>query len=151
LIQKEHRQILDGACKVFFRKGSHPTTIRDIAKVSGMSMGQLYHYISSKDDFLYCVHKYMKNIRHEYLKNSDYEGTKHPVQKLLRALDQTFKFVSDNRKLIQFVYSESKSLDRKHLKAVLEMDKQNIINFWQRLLEEVKRDKSIKFDLNFWG
>jgi hypothetical protein len=83
------------------------------------------------------------------LKNSDYEGTKHPVQQLLRALDQTFKFVSDNRKLIQFVYSESKSLDRKHFKAVLEMDKQSVINFWQRLLEEVKRDKSIKFDLNF--
>jgi AcrR family transcriptional regulator len=149
LIQKKHQQIVDGACKVFFRKGYHPTTIRDIAKACGMSMGQLYHYISSKDDVLYLVHKHMKNLWHKYLKNSDYEGTEDPVQKLLRALDQTFKFMSDNRKLIQFVYSESKYLDRKHLRAVLEMDRESVIHFWRRLLEEIKRDKQIKFDLNF--
>ena len=41
LVENRHQKIVDGACKVFFEKGFHPTTIRDIAKACGMSMGQL--------------------------------------------------------------------------------------------------------------
>ena len=149
LIQKRHQQIVDGACQLFFEKGYHPTTIRDIARACGMSMGQLYHYISSKDDVLYLVHKHMQNIWYEYLKNSDYEEAKEPVQKLLRALRQTLKFMSENRRLIQFIYSESKYLDRKHLRAVLQMDKKNVIGFWHKMLSEVNQKKPIKGDLNF--
>ncbi len=149
LIQKRHQQIVDGACQLFFEKGYHPTTIRDIARACGMSMGQLYHYISSKDDVLFLVHKHMQNIWYEYLKNSDYQEAKEPVQKLIRALGQTLKFMSENRKLIQFIYSESKYLDRKHLEAVLQMDKKNVIGFWHKMLTEVNQKKSIKGDLNF--
>jgi len=149
LIQKRHQQIVDGACQLFFEKGYHPTTIRDIARACGMSMGQLYHYISSKDDVLYLVHKHMQNIWYEYLKNSDYEEAKEPVQKLFRALRQTLKFMSENRKLIQFIYSESKYLDRKHLQAVLQMDKRNVIGFWHKMLREVNQEKSIEGDPNF--
>jgi len=149
LIQKRHQQIVDGACQLFFEKGYHPTTIRDIARACGMSMGQLYHYISSKDDVLYLVHKHMQNIWYEYLKNSDYEEAKEPVQKLLRALRQTLKFMSENRKLIQFIYSESKYLDRRHLQAVLQMDKKNVIGFWHKMLRKVNSKKSIEGDPNF--
>jgi len=149
LIQKRHQQIVDGACQLFFEKGYHPTTIRDIARACGMSMGQLYHYISSKDDVLYLVHKHMQNIWYEYLKNSDYEEAKEPVQKLLRALRQTLKFMSENRKLIQFIYSESKYLDRRHLQAVLQMDKKNAIGFWDKMLRKVNSKKSIEGDPNF--
>ena len=151
LIQKRHQQIVDGACQLFFEKGYHPTTIRDIARACGMSMGQLYHYISSKDDVLYLVHTHMQNIWYEYLKNSDYEKAKEPVQKLLRALRQTLKFMSENRKLIQFIYSESKYLDRKHLQAVLQMDKKNVIGFWHKMLREVNRKKPIEGDPNFFA
>lgn len=149
LIQKKHQQIVDGACQVFFVKGYHPTTIRDIAQSCGMSMGQLYHYISSKDDVLYLVQKHMQNIWHAYLENSAYDKAKDPVQRLLRALHQTLKFMAENRRLIQFIYSESKYLDKKHLHAVLDMDKNNVIGFWRKMLSEVNHKKSIEGDLNF--
>ena len=148
-VESKHRQIVDGSCRTFFKKGYHPTTIREIANASGMSMGQLYHYISSKDDVLYLVHKHMQNIWYEYLENSDYEEAKEPVQKLSRVLHRTLKFMSENRKLIQFIYSESKYLDRQHLQAVLEMDKKNVIGFWKKMLREVNPRKSIRGDLNF--
>jgi AcrR family transcriptional regulator len=149
LIEIKRQQIADGACQLFFEKGYHPTTTRDIAQACGMSMGQLYHYISSKDDVLYLVHKRMQGIWYEYLKNTDYEETKDPVQKLIRALHQTVKFATENRKLIQFLYSESKYLSEKHLQAVLEMDKQIVINFWRQLLEELNKKRPIKADLDF--
>jgi len=148
-VESKHQQIMDGSCRLFFKKGYHPTTIREIAQASGMSMGQLYHYISSKDDVLYLVHRHMQNIWYEYLKNSDYEEAKEPLQKLSRALHRTLKFMFENRKLIQFIYSESKYLDRQHLQAVLEMDEKNVIGFWHKMLKEVNSKKSIPRDLNF--
>jgi AcrR family transcriptional regulator len=149
LVENRHQQIVDGASKIFLKKGFHPTTIREIAKACRMSMGQLYHYISSKDDVLYLVHKNMQRIWYDYLKRSDMERINDPLQKLIQALHHSLEFMVENRKLIQFVYSESKYLDKGHLQVVLEMDQQNVIGFWRSLLEEINKQKSIKGDLDF--
>ncbi len=148
LVENRHQQIVDGACKIFFEKGYHPTTIRDIAKSCGMSMGQLYHYIRSKDDVLYLIHKHMHKVWYDHLKKSNLEQIDDPVQKFTEALNQILQFQIENKKLIQFVYSESKYLDKKHRKVVLEMDYQNVIGFWRGLLEEVSQSRSIKGDLD---
>ena len=148
LVENRHQQIVDGACKIFFEKGYHLTTIRDIAKACGMSMGQLYHYIRSKDDVLYLVHKHMHKVWNDYLRRSHLEQIDDPSRKLTEALNQILKFQIENKKLIQFVYSESKYLDKKHFKVVLEMDYKNVIGFWRSLLEEVNKKKSVKGDLD---
>jgi AcrR family transcriptional regulator len=151
LIEKRNQQIVEGALTVFLTKGYHPTTIREIAAACKMSMGQLYHYISSKDDVLYLVHKHMQRVWYEYLKKSKMDQIKDPVEKLSEALHYTMIFMIENRKLIQFVYSESKYLDKKHLQIVLELDKKNIIGFWRNLLWEVNKTKSIQGDTDFNG
>jgi AcrR family transcriptional regulator len=148
LVENKHQQIVDGACKIFFEKGYHPTTIRDIAKACGMSMGQLYHYIHSKDDVLYLIHKHMHKVWYDYLKRSNLEKIEDPVQKFMEALKQILQFQTENKKLIQFVYSESKYLDKKHFKVVLEMDYKYVIGFWRGLLEEVNKKTSVKGDLD---
>jgi AcrR family transcriptional regulator len=147
LIEMKQQQIVDSASKIFFEKGFHPTTIRMIAKASGMSMGQLYHYISSKDDVLYLVHENVYQGLREHLVNS--ENIKDPVEKLIVALRHTLEFITENRKLVQFAYSESKYLRKKHLRAVLEMYTQNTICFWRQLLDELNRKKRLKLDLDF--
>jgi AcrR family transcriptional regulator len=139
---------VDGACKVFFEKGYHPTTIRDIAKACRMSMGQLYHYIRSKDDVLYLIHKHMHRVWYDHLTRSNLEQIEDPMQKFSEALNQILQFQIENKKLIQFVYSESKYLDKKHFKVVLEMDYQHVIGFWRNLLEEVNKQKPVKGDLD---
>jgi AcrR family transcriptional regulator len=148
LVESRHQQIVEGACKIFFEKGYHPTSIRDIAKACGMSMGQLYHYIRSKDDVLYLIHKHMHKVWNDYLRRSNLDQISDPVRKLTEALNQILQFQIENKKLIQFVYSESKYLDKKHLKVVLAMDYKNVIGFWRGLLEEVNKKKSIKGDLD---
>ncbi len=147
LIEMKQQQIVDKASKIFFDKGFHPTTIRMIAKASGMSMGQLYHYISSKDDVLYLVHENLYKGLRKHLTNS--ENIRDPVEKLIAALRHTLEFITENRKLVQFAYSESKYLRKKYLQAVLEMYTQNTICFWRQLLEELNRRKRLKVDLDF--
>ncbi len=151
LIEKRHQQIVDGACRIFFEKGYHPTTTRDIANACGMSIGQLYHYISSKDDVLYLVHKHTQAVWQDYLKKSDIDQIDDPTKKLTEALRYSLEFMIENKKLIQFIYSESKYLDKRHLRIVLDLDTKNIIGFWRELLYEVNRTKALKGDLDIIG
>jgi AcrR family transcriptional regulator len=147
LIEDRHQQIVAGACKVFFEKGFHPTTTRDLAAACGMSMGQLYHYISSKDDVLYLVHKHYIMLWRDYLRNSMVESIADPKEKLAAALRNSLDFIFKNRRLSQFIFTESKHLERKHLRTVLNLDNENIVKYWRDLLEEVNRQTPIEGDL----
>ena len=55
LVKKRRRQIVDAAVKLFIKHGYHKTTTRELAKETGLSIGSLYEYISTKDDILYLV------------------------------------------------------------------------------------------------
>ena len=149
LIEKKHQQIVDGACRLFFKKGYHGTTIREIAMASGMSMGQLYHYISSKDDVLFLIYKHMQMIWYEHLVRSGIEQVREPLKKLTLALESTLQFMAENRKLFLFIYTETKYLNRMHLQVVLEMDDKNVVGLWRRLLMEVNQEKLIDGDADF--
>ena len=110
---------------------------------------QLYHYISSKDDVLYLVHKHMQKVWHNYLEKSDIEQKTDPLEKLKAALQQSLVFMIENKRLVQFVYSESKYLNKRYLRAVLDMDYKNVVGFWRSLIAEVKKTKPVQGDLEF--
>jgi len=55
LVRERRRQIVDAAVKLFIQNGYHKTTTRTLAKETGLSIGSLYEYISTKDDVLYLV------------------------------------------------------------------------------------------------
>ena len=46
LVRKKHLQIAMGASKLFIKKGYFQTSIREISKASGLTMGNLYDYIT---------------------------------------------------------------------------------------------------------
>jgi AcrR family transcriptional regulator len=55
LVEERRRQIVDGAVKLFIKYGYHKTTTRILAKETGLSIGSLYEYVSTKEDVLYLV------------------------------------------------------------------------------------------------
>ena len=61
LVERRRKQLIDESTKVFVEKGYHRTSIRDIAKATSFSMGNLYDYIRTKEDILYLVHQNMIN------------------------------------------------------------------------------------------
>jgi len=73
------------------------------------------------------------------------------LEKLRKALHYTLLFMIENKRLIQFIYSESKYLDKKHLRIVLDMDYQNVVGYWRGLLEEVDTKKPLQGDSRFLG
>jgi len=149
LIDHKHQQIVEGACRLFFKKGYHKTTIREIALASGMSMGQLYHYISSKDDVLFLIYKHMQMVWYEHLMESGIEEIRDPLERLVEALHSTLEFVVKNKALFLFIYTETKYLDKRHLRVVLEMDDKNVVGFWRRLLQEANKKMPIQGEPDF--
>ena len=69
--QKNKRKIENAALRLFTRKGFHGTTVREIARLAGVSMGNLYIYYPTKEDiFIGLVHRLgqkMEAIRQKQL------------------------------------------------------------------------------------
>jgi AcrR family transcriptional regulator len=148
-IDKKHQQIVEGACQVFFKKGYHPTTIREISEASGMSMGQLYHYISSKDDVLFLIHRHMQTSWYKYLTEHLVEDPDDPVKTMIDAMRLTMEYHTSNKKLLQFIYSESKYLSKNHLQVVLQMDDKNVVQFWRDRIIAIRQKMDLDLDINF--
>ncbi len=137
LIDRKQRQIVEGACQVMFQKGYHGTSIRDIAAACNMSMGQLYHYIASKDDILYLVHRHMQEVWFGHLSEEGLDQPGDPQERLEKTLRLTLDFIHRNKELILFIYTETKYLDKNHLRQVLEIDDRNIVGFYRNLLAQL--------------
>jgi AcrR family transcriptional regulator len=137
LTEMKQRQIVERASAILFEKGFHGTSIRDIATACDMSMGQLYHYISSKDDILFLMHLTSQEQWHHNLAEGGFDLITDPVAKLEHGLRLSIKFLSQNRDLFRFLYTESKYMDREHLRKALELDDRNVIGFYRHLLAEI--------------
>jgi AcrR family transcriptional regulator len=55
LVKERRRQIVDAAVPLFVERGYHKTTTRALAQATGLSIGSMYEYITTKDDVLYLV------------------------------------------------------------------------------------------------
>ena len=143
-VDGKHRQIVEGALKIFFKKGFHPTSMREIAESAGMSMGQMYHYISSKDDVLFLIHKHMQTSFYQHLTDARIEESDDPSKKLEFALRESLVFLVENKDLIQFIYTESKYLNKEHLRVVLEMDSRNVVGYWRELVKDALEHQGVE-------
>jgi len=56
LVEKRREQILLAAIRLFSRKGFHKTNLRELAEEAGLSAGNIYDYVSSKEDIFYLIH-----------------------------------------------------------------------------------------------
>jgi AcrR family transcriptional regulator len=118
LVRKKQQQICRGAMRVFRNKGFHAASIREIAKACRMSLGSIYDYIEKKEDILFLAHKMV--LDQIYLELDEclrkYQGTVdqfgHLVEEILH---MTFRL----REEILFIYTETKSLEKRYLYEVL--------------------------------
>ncbi len=55
--EARREQILQGAAKVFSKKGYHASTVDEIAKELGLTKASIYYYVRDKSDLLYQLYK----------------------------------------------------------------------------------------------
>jgi AcrR family transcriptional regulator len=147
LTRQRQQQIMEGACRLFFEKGYHQTTTRQIAEACKMSKGQLYHYISSKIDILHLLHKHVQELWYNRFVKSDINKIQDPFEKILETLRMTMDFTIDNRKLVLFLYTQGFYLDEKEHDLTFQTVNKINTDLWENLLNEYSRAKIFSGDI----
>jgi TetR/AcrR family transcriptional regulator len=74
--QTEHKRkaIIREASRVFNRRGSHGTTLDDVAERLGVTKTALYRYVDNKNDLLCACHEEAMEIANEHLEHGERAG-----------------------------------------------------------------------------
>jgi AcrR family transcriptional regulator len=121
LVRTKHAQICRAAEELFASKGYHKTSIRDIAKASGISIGSLYDYISNKEDILYLLAQEFFDILSSEVRKVR-EGNYDVLQEMEATIETTTRVIDRFQEYTLFTYRDSKYLKKKHLAWLLEQD-----------------------------
>jgi TetR/AcrR family transcriptional regulator, cholesterol catabolism regulator len=135
LVSKRRKQIIAAASKLFFEKGFDQTTMREISRVSGLTMGSLYDYVRSKDDILVLVYKdVIERFRLGLGGNEQTDLDVNP-ESLEIILHRSMKQMYKLSKAVQLLYRESWSRRKNVHLQMREIDRTHVENFTKLLLD----------------
>ena len=141
LINKKRGHIANKSVELFVKKGYHQTTVREIAKASGMSMGALYDYISTKEDILFLVCDHIHSTVNNKLKSS-FTGEKNSLQYLKDAIKEYYTIIDEIQDYMLLLYQETKSLNKNARKYIFNAELELTIIF-ENILKQCIREKTI--------
>jgi phenylacetate-CoA ligase len=144
LISTRHREMIAVAQKVFYRKGFHGATMRDIAFAAGMTQGNLYNYVRSKDDILYLVCDSLTTAYHDSVLAADTQ-TDSPAERLETILRAITEVMQSHQDELLLLYQESHLLKEKSLKKVLGRVSE-FIEFLIEVLRQAELAGAIRID-----
>jgi len=129
------RRIAKIAAQLFNKKGYVHTTTKEIAVACHISVGTLYYYIKSKEDFIRIfsdilsdeISKLARNIRAEMRDITPEEALRKTVRERMRLMDEMHDIIS-------FWYRISKSLKGEQLKAIADAELQ-VVALIKEILE----------------
>jgi AcrR family transcriptional regulator len=116
LVEERRAGILDAAVSLFAEHGYYVTTIQQIAKASGVSIGLIYQYFGDKDDILFLSLRRVLD-RYETEIPARLDGVEHPVDRLCTAVWAYCVIVDELRQAAVLTYRSTGSLraDRRAL------------------------------------
>jgi AcrR family transcriptional regulator len=96
-------QIFDAAMRLFRRRGFEKTTMRDIAKAAGVSLGAAYYYFPSKDAVVLAYYD-ESQAKHTTLAREGLRGDRSLEERLRVVLHTKLDTLSGNRKLLSALF-----------------------------------------------
>lgn len=146
LVQKRREQIVLAAIKLFAKKGFHKTTLRELADEVGISHGNIYDYVGTKEDIFFLIHEFMANLADASLLKT-MKGTNDPLEKLKRMVRSEFNLMYEWADAILLIYQESNILKDDLLKKFLQREREHIAKF-ELVLKECVEEKICRY-LNY--
>jgi AcrR family transcriptional regulator len=109
LVQKRRSQIVAAATELFSTQGFYRTTIKDIAKLAGISSGLVYQYVREKEDVLLLV---LLNVIDAYAREipTSIIGIADPIGRLVTTMDAYCRVIDRHRAGAVLAYRSTKSL-----------------------------------------
>jgi AcrR family transcriptional regulator len=132
-VNKRQAQIVKKASRLFIKKGYAQTTMRDISKATGINLGNLYNYISSKEDILCLAFETYHDPAIAWLERKGILTIEDPKEQLQTALHQMLVMTHDAMNDILMMYRETRVLPPKFLKIVLKKES-DLVDFFAKII-----------------
>lgn len=112
LVERRLAQIVTAATELFSKKGFYRTTVKEIAKLAGVSPGLVYLYVREKEDVLLLV---LLQVVEGYATEipKAIKGIDDPLLRLMRAVDAYCRVVDRLSAATVLAYRSTKSLSDK--------------------------------------
>ncbi len=134
LVQKKRLQIALGASKLFIRKGYSQTSIREISKATGLTIGNLYDYIAKKEDILYLVFDVFHSMWANRLEEVGVFKIEDPVKQLRTSIKKMLELVNTYRDMVLLMYTETKLLPKEYLRIILR-NESGLVECFEKILK----------------
>lgn len=142
LVDIRRQEIVNAAVGLFVKKGYHETTVREIAKEFGMSMGALYDYIRTKEDILFLVCDYIHNTVSNKLRESP-TIKRNALENLKKSIEDYFTIIDEIQDYMLLLYQETKSLGKSARKYIYTAELE-LTAIFEDILRECIKEKSVK-------
>ena len=139
LVQKRREQIALAAIRVFSKKGFHKATLRDLSKEVGISHGNIYDYVGSKEDIFFLIHQFVADDIDSKL-NDVVRSIEAPLEKLRQMVRCEFNFISQWEDAILLLYQEGHVLGKVYLHNFLKRERDHVSKYEAVLEECIERN-----------
>ena len=148
LVNEKRRQILDGAIKVFRKRGFHKATVREIAEEARIGLGTIYDYVHSKDDILYLFFENYATTFFEKIQSGPSQ-VDDPALKLEITYRAVVEAIMELEDQVMLAYTQARYVKKHYLKIILRREME-IIGHFQKIIEEMVPDHRVSFlEANF--
>ncbi len=134
LVEKRREQIIHTAISLFSKKGFHKTTLRDLAKEAGISHGNIYDYVGTKEDILFLIHEFLDNQVRKILLGS-IGNVKDPIEKLRRMIRAEFNMMGPSTDGILLLHREAHVLKKAFLHRLLAKERSHL-ELYESVIQE---------------
>lgn len=137
-------EILAHATDVFYDKGYEGASMRDLSRVSGMSLAGLYYYFESKEKLLYLIQKHtfstiMEQVQSRLRQVSD------PEERVRVFIRNHLEYFLANLKAMKVLSHEDEALTGPMAAEIANM-KRDYYRIIRGLVEELKRERGKGFN-----
>src|ERR1039458_6716566 len=140
--ERRFSEILDYAAEVFAEKGYEGASMRDLSRLSGMSLAGLYYYFDSKEKLLYHIQKHtfttiVDRLRERLAASSD------PEERIRIFVHNHVEYAVSNQKAMKVLSHEDDVLKDSH-GAELAAIKREYYRICVALVDDLAKSKQLK-------
>ncbi len=130
--EERRKQILKAAYEVIANRGYANASMREIAQAADLPIATVYLYIKSKDELLFQISALLLDDMKEQFRKEIGSHTS-AVETLSEAIRQYLLYCGRNRRFINLVYREGKSLSDENHRKILELDR-SFVALWEQII-----------------
>ncbi|HEY7914044.1 MAG TPA: TetR/AcrR family transcriptional regulator [Blastocatellia bacterium] len=134
--------MLKTSAAIFAVKGYHSTSIRDIARATGMSLSGLYYYFKSKEELLFLIQDYCFSTVIDDCRRL-LDGVEDPVRRLRLLIENHLNYFVNNMNEMKVLSHEANSISGELLKKV-NAKKRQYVDLAMDLISEIGRQYRVE-------